>query len=75
MLENEKNLSPKNTNLSKSGVTKPSIELDDFYSLLDKKVVDKIKSTPKESVERISNDVNNYEYEINGAKNILDSLK
>ena len=77
MSEHEKLIGSENTkmNLSKNGITRPSIELDDFYSLLDRKVVDKIKSTPKESLKRIADDVSNYEYNIDGAKNILDSLK
>lgn len=60
--------------INENGMTKPSIELDDFYSLLDPKVVEKIKSTSQESISRISNDVNNIEYEIQGAKNILELL-
>ena len=55
-------------------MTKPSIELDDFFSYLDPKVVEKIKQTPIDSKTRISNDIHQYEYDIDGAKNILDSL-
>ena len=62
-------------NLAKSGVSKPTIELNDFFEYLDSKVVEKIKQTSKEDIERISNDVNQYEYELNGVSNILKSLK
>lgn len=75
MSGNEKLNGSNNTNLSKSGITKPSIELDDFFAYLDPKVVEKIKQTSEEEKTRISNDINNYEYELNGVKNILDSLK
>lgn len=61
-------------NLSKSGITKPSIELDDFYAYLDPKVVAKIKETSEADKARISNNVQQYEYDIDGAKNILESL-
>ena len=60
--------------ITENGMTRPSIELDDFYSLLDPKVVEKIKSTSQESISRISDDVKNLEYEIQGAQNILDLL-
>lgn len=62
-------------NLAKSGMSKPNIELNDFFEYLDSKVVEKIKQTSKEDIERISNDVNQYEYELNGVSNILKSLK
>jgi len=58
-----------------NGMTRPSIELDDFFALLDPKVVEKIKTTSEESISRITNDVNNIEYDIEGAKNIIQFLK
>ena len=61
-----------NRKSNENGMTRPSIELDDFYSLLDPKVVEKIKATTKESISRISDDVKNLEYEIQGAKNIIE---
>ena len=75
MSENEKLNGSINTNLSKSGITKPSIELDDFFAYLDPKVVEKIKQTSEAEKSRISNDINNYEYELIGIQNIIDSLK
>lgn len=71
----ERNSSDVTKNLSKNGITRPSIELDDFFSLLDTKVVEKIKQTSKEERERIVNNIKQYEYDINGAKNIIDLLK
>ena len=62
-------------NLSKSGVSKPSIELTDFYEYLDPKVVERIKQTSEEDKARIVSDVEQYEYDMNGAQNILDYLK
>ena len=62
------------TTAAKSSVTKPTIELDDFFEFLDPKVVEKIMQTPAESRSRIVQDVQNYEYDINGAQNILNSL-
>lgn len=64
----------KSQQINKSGVTKPTIELDDFFAYLDPKVVEKIMQTPEESRSRIVKDVHQYEFEINGAQNILDSL-
>ena len=61
--------------LSKKGITLPNIELNDFFEFLDPKVVEKIKQTPKNELSRITNDVNQYEYDFNGAKNILNYLK
>ncbi|GEM_PF-4577272 len=58
-----------------NGMTRPNIELDDFYSLLDPKVVEKIKATSKESLDRIANDVNHIQYDIEGAQNIMKLLK
>lgn len=72
--ENENGSNTKQ-NLAKSGITKPNIELNDFFEFLDSKVVEKIKQTSKEDIERITNDVNQYEYEMDGASNILKSLK
>ncbi len=66
--------SEKTNSVSKSGVTKPHIELDDFFEYLDPKVVEKIMQTPEEYRSRIIKDVNQYEFDINGAQNILDSL-
>lgn len=63
-----------NKEVSQNGMTKPSIELDDFFSYLDPKVVEKIKMTPNDSKERISNDIKQYEYDVEGAINILKSL-
>ena len=63
-----------NKEVSKSNMTKPTIELDDFFSYLDPKVVEKIKMTPSDSKERISNDIQQYEYDVEGAINILKSL-
>lgn len=40
-----------------SNVSKPNIELKDFFEFLDPKVVEKIKSTSEESRLRIMNDV------------------
>ena len=57
-----------------SGMTKPTIELDDFFAYLDPKVVEKIMQTPEESRSRIVKDVHQYEFDMNGAQNILDSL-
>ena len=61
-------------NIAKKNVTKPTIELDDFFEFLDPKVVEKIMKTPEESRSRIVRDISSYEYDINGAKNILNSL-
>ena len=74
--ETEKKISSETTkiNLSKNGITRPSIELDDFFAYLDPKVVKKIKETSEQDRQRITNDIQQYEYELNGAKNILDSL-
>lgn len=44
-----------------SGVSKPKIELKDFYEFLDPKVVEKIKQTPKNSVKRIADDVKEFQ--------------
>lgn len=63
-----------NKNISKKGITKPTIELDDFFELLDSKIVEKIKNTSIESKNRISNNVHQYEYDIDGAKNIISFL-
>ena len=60
--------------ISKKGVTKPTIELDDFFAYLDPKVVEKIMQTPEESRSRIVKDMNQYEFDMNGAINILNSL-
>ena len=74
-LNKEKCVSSETTkNLSKIGITKPSVELSDFYEFLDPKIVKKIKETSKESLDRISDNIKQYEYELEGAKNILDSL-
>ncbi|MCM1265643.1 MAG: hypothetical protein NC200_05530 [Candidatus Gastranaerophilales bacterium] len=64
----------KKQSISKSGVTKPTIELDDFFAYLDPKVVEKIMETPEESRTRIVQEIHQYEFDINGAQNILDSL-
>lgn len=40
-----------------SGVSKPNIELKDFYEFLDSKVVEKIKATSEESRSRIIGDI------------------
>ena len=40
-----------------SGVSKPNIELNDFFEFLDPKVVKKIKATSEESRNRISSDM------------------
>ena len=45
-----------------------------FFNYLDPKVVDKIMSTPEESRSRIVKDIHQYEFDINGAQNILNSL-
>ena len=63
-----------NTNVSRNGVTRPTIELDDFFAYLDPKVVEKIKQTSEDDIARISKTVQDYEYELNGAKSILESL-
>ena len=55
-------------------VTKPVIELDDFFEYLDPKVVEKILQTSAEARTRIIQDVQQYEYDLNGAKNIFSSL-
>ena len=55
MSENEKLNGSINTNLSKSGITKPSIELDDFFAYLDPKVVEKIKQTSEIRSRKIKN--------------------
>ena len=60
--------------IAKSNMTKPTIELDDFFEFLDPKVVEKIMQTSAESRSRIVQDVQSYEYDINGAQNILNSL-
>lgn len=61
-------------NIENKNMTKPTIELDDFFEFLDPKVVAKIMQTSDESRSRIVKDIHSYEYDINGAKNILDSL-
>lgn len=60
--------------IAKSGVTRPTIELDDFFAYLDPKVVEKIMQTSEESRSRIVKDMCQYEYDMNGARNIIDSL-
>lgn len=62
------------SNLKKNGITKPSIELDDFFAYLDPKVVEKIKQTSEEDRARIVDGVRQYEYELDGAENIIKSL-
>ena len=42
---------------NRSGVSKPNIELKDFFEFLDPKVVEKIKATSEESRNRISSDM------------------
>lgn len=42
-------------------VSKPSIELHDFYEFLDPKVVEKIKATSAESRSRILADVSEFQ--------------
>jgi undecaprenyl pyrophosphate synthase len=42
-------------------VSKPNIELHDFYEILDPKVVEKIKSTSEESRSRIIADINEFQ--------------
>lgn len=56
------------------GVTNPSVELDDFFEYLDPKVVEKIVQMPEKTRARIVKDVQQYEYDINGAENIFNSL-
>lgn len=51
-----------------------SVQLDDFFGLLDEKTVKKIIDTPADSKTRIIQDIANIEYEIDGAKSILNSL-
>ena len=60
--------------IANKNVTKPTIELDDFFEFLDPKVVEKIMQTSEESRSRIVKDIHSYEYDINGAQNILNSL-
>ena len=74
-LETNKNSKTTKSDIAKNGMTKPNIELEDFYSLLDPKVVEKIKQTSQEHKDRISNDIKQYEYDIDGAKKIIDFLK
>ena len=57
---------------SESGVK--SVQLDDFFELLDTKTVQKIMETSQESKQRIINDVAQREYETDGARAILNSL-
>lgn len=40
-----------------SNVSRPNIELKDFYEFLDPKVVEKIKATSEESRSRIVSDI------------------
>lgn len=70
-----KNYTEGGTAMSKNGVTKPTIELEDFFSLLDPKVVEKIKQTSKENRQRIMNDVKQFESDLAGAQKIIDSLR
>lgn len=44
-------------NFNNKNVSKPSIELKDFYEFLDPKVVEKIKATSEESRQRIVSDI------------------
>ena len=60
---------------SNNKITKPTIELDDFFEHLDSKIVENIKNTSMESKERISRNIHQYEYDIDGAKKIIDFLK
>lgn len=46
-----------NDKFKHSAVSKPEIELKDFFEFLDPKVVQKIQSTSEESRTRISNDI------------------
>ena len=64
----------KNTRFTNSSMTRPTIELDDFFAYLDPKVVEKIKQTSEEDRQRILHDVQQYEYDIAGAKKIIESL-
>lgn len=50
------------------------VELNDFYRFLDEKTILKIKQTTAESIERISKDVAQIEYEIDGAQAIIEML-
>ena len=50
------------------------VELNDFYRFLDEKTILKIKQTTAESIERISKDVEQIEYEIDGAQAIMEML-
>lgn len=50
------------------------VELNDFYRFLDEKTILKIKQTTAESIERISKDVAQIEYEIDGAQAIMEML-
>jgi hypothetical protein len=69
------NQGSKNTHINLNGMTRPTIELDDFFAYLDPKVVEKIKQTSEADRERISKNIQDYEYEMEGTKSILDSLK
>ena len=60
---------------SNNKMTKPTIELDDFFEHLDSKIVEKIKNTSLESRERISKNIHQYEYDLDGAQNIINLLK
>ncbi|MBR3889649.1 hypothetical protein IKJ53_03950 [bacterium] len=42
-------------------VSKPNIELHDFFEFLDPKVVEKIKATSEESRSRIMSDINEFQ--------------
>ena len=75
MSEIEKNRTNEGVKMNRnSNVTRPVIELDDFYDLLDPKVVEKIKQTSLEERKRITESVSEYEYDIAGAKEILKSI-
>lgn len=54
-----------NYNFDNKAMSKPQIELSDFFEFLDPKVVEKIKSTSQESLSRITNDVNEFTSHLN----------
>ena len=51
-----------------------SVELDDFFQFLDTKTVKKILDTSEESKSRIVKDIEQIEYDAEGARAILNSI-
>lgn len=70
----QSNEAEKNNLVTESSGVKP-VELDDFFEFLDSKTIQKIKDTPVEARDRITQEVAQMEYETDGARAILNSIR